>query len=322
MNPTLLRVSFGGVLVVLLLVYLLVNVASGQGRLKGVVAGHDYHRTIVRDGRARKYFVHVPVGYDSTKQWPLVLVLHGGGGNGSKVADLTGFSARADADGFIVAYPDAVNGHWNDGRAVRRFKSQREGIDDVAFVAALIDRFESDLGADPKRVYVTGMSNGAMMCHRLACELSDRIAAIAPVAGTLPENMLDASKPSRPVSVLLINGTADPLVPYDGGGVGLVAKRGEVISAPRTAAFWAGLDGCSARPGQAQVLDVDPKDGMRVVVESFGLGRDSSEVLLYTVEGGGHTWPSGGRRNPQFGKTARDINATEVIWDFFRRHHR
>jgi polyhydroxybutyrate depolymerase len=321
-SPTLLRAAFAGTLGVVLLVYLLANVAAAQGRLKGVAAGHDYARTITSGGRARKFLVHVPTGYDRTRQWPLAIVLHGGGGEGRKVAALTRFSELADEAGFIVVYPDAVNGHWNDGRGVRHFKAQREGVDDVRFIATLIDRLERDLGVDPRRVWATGISNGAMMCHRLGCELSDRVSAIAPVAGSVPESLFSGCRPQLPVSVLLVNGTADPLVPYGGGGVGLGTKRGRVIPVRSTADFWVNADGCPAVAARTRVLDADPRDGMRTVVEEFGPGRDSSEVLLYTVEGGGHTWPSGAERPHRFGRVSRDFDATRTIWEFFEKHPR
>jgi polyhydroxybutyrate depolymerase len=316
------RVGLVAVLVVVLLLFVFLNVAKGQGRLKNPKAGEDRAGQILLGGLKRTYIVHLPVGYEKGKSMPLLFVLHGGGGDGRKVARLTGFSRAADSAGFIVVYPNAVNGHWNDGRQVRRFKSQRTDIDDVGFIAKLADRFVRDLGADPLRVYVTGISNGGMMCHRLACELSSRIAAIAPVAAALPEPMVDSCRPERGVSVLAINGTADPLVPWEGGGVGLRAKRGEVISVPATVEFWVRANGCGTDPEIAEMPGIDPYDGIRVVRERYSGGRDSSEVVLYRVEGGGHTWPSGARRAARFGETARDIDATRVILEFFLKHRR
>lgn len=332
------RLAVVGVLVLVLLLFVLVNVARGQGKVKDVKAGTDQAGSMVHGGLKRTYLLHVPKGFDRAKQWPLVFVLHGGGGDGSKVAKLTGFSGKADSAGFVACYPDAVNHHWNDGRQVRRFKSQRDDVDDVGFIAALVDRFAKDLNVDRQRVYATGISNGGMMCHRLGCDLADRIAAIAPVAAAMPEPLSQAlgtvpglpvgipgdspRRPARPMPVLAINGTRDPLVPYAGGGVGLYHKRGEVLSVARTIGFWVAADSCSPKPETTEVPDVDPHDGIKVVRERYYGGRDSSEVILYRVEGGGHTWPSGARRVALFGKTARDIDATEVIWEFFSRHER
>jgi len=332
------RVAVAGVVLVALLLFVLVNVARGQGKVKDVKAGTDRTGSFVYGGLRRTYLLHVPTSFDKDRPWPLVFVLHGGGGDGAKVAKLTGFSAKAEAAGFIVCYPDAVNHHWNDGRQVRRFKSQRDAIDDVGFIAALIDRFAKDLNVDRQRVYATGISNGGMMCHRLGCDLADRIAAIAPVAAGIPEPLSQAlgtvpgfpaeipgdspRRPAKPVSVLAINGTRDPLVPYEGGGVGLHHKRGEVLSVARTLDFWVAADNCSPKPETTDIPNVDPHDGIKVVCERYSGGRDSSEVILYRVEGGGHTWPSGARRVARFGKTARDIDATEVIWEFFASHRR
>jgi polyhydroxybutyrate depolymerase len=313
--------AVGGVVLVLFL-FVLVSVARGQGRVKDARTGTDQPGSIVHGGLKRTFLLHVPKGFDEAKQWPLVFVLHGGGGDGAKVAKLTGFSAEADSAGFVVCYPDAVNHHWNDGRQVRRFKSQRDDVDDVGFIRALADRFAADLNVDPTRVYATGISNGGMMCHRLGCELFDRIAAIAPVAAGIPEPLADSARPERPVSVLAVNGTKDPLVPYEGGGVGLYHKRGEVLSVARTIGFWVAADSCGPKPETTEITDVDPADGIKVVCERYSGGRDSSVVILYRVEGGGHTWPSGARRVAKFGKTARDIDATRVIWEFFAKHRR
>jgi polyhydroxybutyrate depolymerase len=335
------RMAAAGIVLLVLVLFVLVNVARGQGRVKEAKAGADHTGSIVHGGLKRTYLLHVPKGFDKAKQWPLVFGLHGGGGDGSKVAKLTGFSAKADSAGFVVCYPDAVNHHWNDGRQVRRFKAQRDGVDDVGFIAVLTDRFVKDLNVDPGRVYATGISNGGMMCYRLGCELADRIAAIAPVAAAMPEPLGQAlgtvpgfppeilgdsprspRRSLKPMPVLAINGTEDPLVPYEGGGVGLRHKRGQVLSVQKTIEFWVAADSCGPKPETTEIPDVDPHDGIRVVRERYIGGRDSSEVILYRVEGGGHTWPSGARRVARFGKTARDIDATEVIWEFFARHTR
>lgn len=331
--------AVAGVVLAALVLFVLVNVARGEGKVKDVKCGTDQAGSIVHGGISRTYLLHVPKSFDKERLWPLVFVLHGGGGDGAKAAKLTGFSAKADAAGFIVCYPDAINHHWNDGRQVRRFKSQRDAIDDVGFIAALIDRFAKDLNVDRQRVYATGISNGGMMCYRLGCDLADRVAAIAPVAAAMPEPLADSAQPSEPVPVLAINGTKDPLVPYEGGGVGLYHKRGQVLSVSKTIEFWVAADSCSPKPEITEIPDIDPEDGIRVVRERYLRGATDSgsptsdfelrtsgfaerDVILYRVEGGGHTWPSGARRVARFGKTARDIDATEVIWEFFARHRR
>jgi len=304
----------------LVLLLVLLGIARAQ-RFKAELEPGDQLGSMVFEGRKRTFLVHKPLLTGPAPRRPLVVVLHGGGGTGRAVAQLTGFSALADSAGFVVVYPYAVNGHWNDGRNVPQFRSQRENVNDVGFIAALIDSLVEKLNVDPKRVYATGMSNGAIMCYRLAGELSEKIAAIAPVAGALAEPYAGTCRPSRPVSVLALNGTEDRLVPYEGGEVGLFAQRGRVISVAKTIEFWVKANDCSAEP-VVSWIDADPNDGVRIKQEVYAGGRDGSEVILYTVVGGGHTWPAGAVRPRRFGRRAQDLDATRVIWEFCRRHQR
>jgi polyhydroxybutyrate depolymerase len=233
-----------------------------------------------------------------------VLVLHGRGGSGAAVARLTGFAARADSAGFIAVFPDAVTRRWNDGRL-------STGPDDVGFLAALVSELAGEYGVDTSRVYVTGMSNGAIMCFRLAAERPGVFAAIAPVAGSMSRQSLDTWQVERPVPVLMVNGTLDPVVRYRGGK--------ELASVVRTARFWVLANGCGPNPETLAVPGPTPGDSTSVTCERW-TGKGKSEVLLYTVVGGGHTWPSGGARPARFGPTSRDIDATRLIWEFFTRH--
>ncbi|MEO0079942.1 MAG: PHB depolymerase family esterase [candidate division WOR-3 bacterium] len=318
MRPEIGPIFAGGFALVLVLV--LVGTARAQGAKSDMGAG-DQLCSLTFEGRKRTFLVHIPPQTAGLKNLPLVIVLHGGGGNGRAVARLTGFSALADEKGFIVVYPDAVNGHWNDGRQVRQFRSQRENVDDVGFIAALIDSLAKRLKVDPKRVYATGISNGAIMCHRLGCELASRLAAIAPVAGAIAEPLNGRCQPARPVSVVAINGTEDRFVPYEGGGVGLLAKRGRVVSVAQTIEFWVRANGCSTRP-IVNVRDIERADGMRIRQERYLGGREGSEVMLFTIEGGGHTWPGGAERPRRFGPGTRGLDATREIWEFFSHHRR
>jgi len=190
--------------------------ADGQNTSSPDTLKYHYSSSIFSGGLQRTYSVHIPNSYDKTSPTPLVISLHGGGGTGQGMNKLTNFDSIADAENFIVIYPDGFEKHWNDGRNVQRYRTQAQNIDDVGFISALIDNISNEVNIDAKRVYVTGISNGAMMSHRLGCELSQKIAAIAPVAGNIPANMASVWSPSRPVSVLIINGTDDPLVPWAG----------------------------------------------------------------------------------------------------------
>lgn len=288
----------------------------------------DYSDSIIFGGLKRTYLIHVPPVDDKTKPLPLVIALHGGGGTAKYMVKHTlgGFDKLADKNGFIVVYPDGIEKHWNDGRREEEtgYRAHKENIDDVGFISALIDSLIKKQNIDPKRVYVTGISNGAMMSYRLACDLTEKIAAIAPVAGNLPQDIYSSCKPSRPISVLAINGINDPLVPFTGGNVtgpfGF-KKLGKVLSTSDTVKFWAAFDKCSSSH-VTQEPDKDPQDGTRVQKKVNGDCKEGTEVILYTIEGGGHTWPGGWQYLPEkiVGKTSRDIDANEIIWDFFKNH--
>ena len=269
----------------------------------------------------RTYDLHLPTAYDGSKPTPLVLALHGGGGAGTGMIALTGLNGGADRNDFIVAYPDGIDHHWNDGRVVN------PDVDDVAFISALIDHLAATLNVDRKRVYATGMSNGGIFSNRLGCELSGQLAAIAPVAGTLSVNDAARCAPKQPVSVIAFHGTDDPLVPFNGGtvrGENIGGIGGEVLAAPDTAARWAKFDGCTGSPTVADLPDVDPGDGTRVQRETYGTCQGGSAVVLYIITGGGHAWPGGLPYMPALviGKTSRDINASQLIWEFFAAHSR
>jgi polyhydroxybutyrate depolymerase len=278
----------------------------------------DWQGPVDVRGVERTYLLHLPPSYDSRKPAPLVLVFHGGRGSGKRVARMTGFSRLADEKGFIVVYPDGLDGHWNDGRP----RPGESPPDDVAFISTLIDRLGTLLAIDRKRVYATGISNGAIFAQRLGCELPDKIAAIAPVAGTLARDLAGKCRPSQSVSVLMIHGTADAFVPYGGGEVrGDIGGR--VLSVKETAAMWAQANGCVDAAPQEQMLAPKSASGLPVRRETWGPCKAGTDVVVYTVEGGGHTWP--GAPAPRamarvVGPTSQDFDATRVIWEFFELH--
>jgi polyhydroxybutyrate depolymerase len=163
------------------------------------------------------------------------------------------------------------------------------------------------------------------MAYRLACELSHKITAIAPVDGNIPLMLSDECSPSGPVSVLAINNVNDPLVPYNGGeiyGHFHRVKLGEVLSSEESVGFWVKRNRCSVTPVVVEEPDRNPGDGTRVISKKYLNGMAGTEVILYSVTGGGHTWPGGIQYLPKWmiGKTSKDINATEVIWTFFKKH--
>jgi polyhydroxybutyrate depolymerase len=268
-------------------------------------------RTLQTGGVTRRYILYLPSTWHRGRPAPLVLVFHSGGGRASGIAPHTGFSRLAEREGFVVAYPQGLNGRWNDGRGYAATH------DDVGFVRALLDTLERELSIDPRRVYATGISNGAMFAYRLACDLPGVFAAVAPVAGAMPADLAPACAHTQPMSVLAFQGTADPLMPYAGGGV--ARRRGRVLSAERSIAFWATTSGCAAAPVTTEEPD-RVTDGTRVRRTVYGACREGRAVELYTIEGGGHTWPGGPPVGGAVGRVTREVDGTAVIWAFFAEH--
>lgn len=252
--------------------------------------------TIEHGGLARTYRLYMPPQLDRSRPAPLVLVLHGAGGDSAAMVRTTNFNAVADAHGFVVAYVDGFEKHWNDLRGIPEWAAQRNNVDDVGFFAALIGRLTAAGGADPRRVYVTGISNGGLMTHRLGCELADKVAAIAPVVRTFTRALSDGCRPAKPLPVLMFFGTADKLVPFDGGVQKMGSKETPVLSAHETIAKWAALDGCASAPKVTKEQMTERRE--------YRQCRANTRVAAYIIEGGTHSWPSG---------------AAETIWSFFSR---
>lgn len=284
--------------------------------------------SILHDGIERTYFVHVPDSYSSKQPAPLLVLLHGGGGLARRMLAFTGFGPLSEKHGIVILAPAGVDRHWNDGRKKTGYRSHDENIDDVGFIAALIKKIEAEYKIDSNRIFVAGISNGAMMSYRLGLELPDRIAAIAPVVGAMPEPLArdwaEKKNTLQPVPAIIFNGTDDPLVPFDGGEVHLLRKKlGTVISVPDTVQLWAARNGCTAKPKISAVAVSDA--GMRVNKTVFGESGTEAEVVLYTIEGAGHAWPGpepGAQYLPPrlIGRACHGLNATELIWQFFESH--
>lgn len=266
----------------------------------------------------RFYRIHVPPAYDGKTPLPLVLVFHGRSELARDIAEITRFSKLADRQGFIVVYPVGIREHWNDGRIATPIFAAGN-YDDVGFIATLLQRLEGSLAIDMNRIYATGMSNGGMFVQRLACELDGTFAAIGPVAGTLPVDITPRCTPKQPVSVIEFHGTNDAYVHWQGGSVRAVG--GKTLSVPKTVAHWRALDHCAETPDIEYGPHNDPDEPQRVRRERYGSCREGTEVVLYAIEGGGHTWP-GGPDDPLLfaGAVNRDISATNLIWRFFSEH--
>lgn len=265
----------------------------------------DQTLTLTFGGVSRTVDVHVPKNYDPKKPSALVLDFHCYGGDEKQEQGLTHINEKADAAGFVSVHARGTGGllSWNAGACCGDAKTT--GVDDVGFVRAMLDVLDATLCLDPKRIFATGFSNGGFLSYRLACELADRVAAVAPVASVLG---ITSCAPKRPVPVMHFHGTSDPLVPW-GGDPSLGYP-----SVLDTHAGWAKRNGCGSttkeiyRKGDTHC---DTYDGCPAGVA----------VTLCTVDGGGHTWPGGfAALGPGNGKMTTDISATDAMWDFFVTH--
>ncbi len=231
-----------------------------------------------------------------------------------------GFNALADQKGFFVAYPEGIRGNWNDFRSDPIDYAHRENLDDAGFISALIDKLASEYPVDAQRVFATGISNGGFMSLRLACELSEKIRGIAAVTATHPVEAEGKCRPSRPMNIMIINGTTDPLVPYNGGYVeAFGTRRGKVLSTEDTLRFWVEAGKCTVAPVIEDLPDNNSNDGTRVRKISYLSCSGNARVVLYSILGGGHTWP-GGRQylsKRLVGVASQQVDACVLIWDFF-----
>lgn len=306
--------------------------------------GPGFHNITITGWENRDYRLYVPKSYDKLRPMPVMLVLHGGGGNGWTLYSLTcpdGKSTNskcmnniAEREGFIVVYPNGVENPsinevrtWNGGGGKEGYVCASgyacdNNFDDIGYFNALLDNLEDRINVDKNRVYATGISNGAAMSHRLACQLSDRITAIAPISFGNQYSANANCNPSRSVPVVEFHGTKDPYATYDGGqGHSIFGQEnGLVVGAPQSVADWAERNGCSSNA--TQEMPDSSNDGTTVTKISYYGCRNDGDVVLYRINDGGHTWPDGQEYAPAWtiGKTTRDINANEVMWDFLKRY--
>jgi polyhydroxybutyrate depolymerase len=276
-----------------------------------------YKRAVVHDGQKRPYLLFLPKNYSAAKPTPVVLALHGATMNASIMAQYCGLNDKASEAGFMVVYPTGTGPAellltWNAGAFPGSLRGKK--VDDVGYITKVLEDVAAVAHVDPKRTYATGLSNGAMMCYRLAAEMSERIAAIAPIAGTLA---LDEIKPKRPVPVCHFHGTEDSLVPFDGLG-----KKGtnlyKFASVPESVAAFVALNGCADKPIVQELPAFEDK--IKVSRQIYNGGKNQAEVILYLVHGGGHTWPGRDVAPAFLGRCARNISANDIMWDFFQRH--
>ncbi|MCL4215683.1 MAG: prolyl oligopeptidase family serine peptidase [Candidatus Hydrogenedentes bacterium] len=261
----------------------------------------------------RSYFVHIPPNLDPAVPSPLVLVLHGGASNARNGMKISGFEAKADAEKFIAVFPSGTGGlkllrTWNAGTCCG--PASDNNVDDVGFIRMLIEHLKAQMNIDPQRIYVAGFSNGGMMVYRLLCEMPEAFAAAAVLSGVIH---VEECIPSEPVPLVVFHGTADELVPYAGGKPKLTIPGYERIdpSFEFTVSTWAKLNRCVTPP-------TAERNGA-VIHEIYSAREDGAPVEVYTIQGGKHAWPGGQKEWFFAPKPADEINATDVIWDFFKR---
>jgi polyhydroxybutyrate depolymerase len=320
-----------------------------------VLCAQETKEKVTVDDVDRTFMVRLPTGYDSQRHYPVVILLHGMNQDADDMERLTRFDELADKDGVIAVYPFAEHGRWNVGvqaperRPMTMGPSRHRGYggypgggggyprgggyppsqqpssrqpeeqkrsapaDDVAFVNQMLDHLGTKFSVDASRIYVAGLSEGALMSLRLGCSLSDRIAAVAAVGADMPKAMI--CLPSRAVPTLIMDGTSDPVVPYNGGTEHNLNLP--VISAEDSAKAWAKIDRCAEKP-QKDKISSKGKGGMETKVDTYTGCQQEARVVLYSVKGGGDTWPGGEQYEVEktIGKTSQDLNANETIWSF------
>jgi polyhydroxybutyrate depolymerase len=277
------------------------------------VTKRNFEEEVVFNNLVRRYHVHLPSNYEAFNSLPLLIALHGRLGTGKKMIRQTGFNGIADREGFIVVYPEGFKRGWADGRGITH--ADRRGVDDVAFIDKLIRICREKFNLDHTRIFAAGHSNGGFMAQRLAIERSQHFAAVAVVAASLSESLASKFTPSRPMPILFIHGTADPVTPYAGdqqlGGA-------KVLSVAETVKIWTHFNSCNECPQIEEINGLD--DTHAVSVFTYKHCRNHAQVRQYRIEGGGHVWPgepedlsrSGG------GTLNAGIDASEEIWNFFK----
>lgn len=258
------------------------------------------------DGVERSAFLVLPDAYEAGDQLPLVLNLHGAGSNAIEQQAYTGFDAVANANDLLVLYPNGVNATW------AALGVNENGVDDVGFLAALVEYVDAEFGLDRQRIYAFGFSQGGFMSFRLGCERADLFAAVGSVAGLMYSGMFRDCAPIRPVPIMLIHGTADQVVPYNGTAL--------FAGANRVLASWTRYNGCPPPPSAQRLPDVVTTDDSTVVQVAASNCQAESEVLFFRINNGGHTWPGAVSNIPSLGATNRDIDANSEFASFFLRH--
>jgi polyhydroxybutyrate depolymerase len=279
-------------------------------------------RKINVDGLQRNYIIHLPPSFKALNKLPIIFALHGGGGTAKGAVPFYDLEPLADKNNFIIVYPDAVNKAWSIPGMASRVKGLDTTVNDLHFMNALLDTMIANYKADPAKVFCTGISRGAMFSYYLADAMNARITAIAAVCGGISKTEEQTYSLKKPIPVLIINGTADPLVKYD-GRYGTLNKRNkgdedaDMLPTEDLVKKVVSLDNCNAVPQKLSVPDADRYDGC---TETEYIYDDNDvKVDFIKIENGGHTWAGSTQYLPKFliGRLCRDFNASQKVFDFF-----
>ncbi|HMN50098.1 MAG TPA: alpha/beta hydrolase-fold protein [Ignavibacteriaceae bacterium] len=268
--------------------------------------------TLMIFGRNRFFKVHLPLGYTVQKEYPVVFVFHGGGGNPDNIEKTTDFSAKADKEGFIVVYPYGTGSFpkklltWNTWDCCGY--ADKKNIDDVSFIKKVLEIIKTKYSVNQNMIFATGLSNGGMMCYLLACEMPDQFAAVAPVAATMfDENQCTANSE---ISMIIFNSIDDKHIPYEGGIGDESIVKVEKMPVEKVVNFWVNKFNCVLL-NKTEVSSYNKIDYMN---------KKGTEIIFYKMMGGGHSWPGGERGRLFADKPVKDVSATDLIWDFFKNH--
>lgn len=274
-----------------------------------------HERSLKFQNLNRTYRLHVPSGINDMSKAPLVFVFHGGKGSGEKVEASSGFHILGEANTFYTLYPDGIGTNWNDGRGTT--DAELQGVDDVGFITKLVEELTNDkqLRIDLSRVFVTGPSNGGMFTYRLICDASNIFRAAAPVIANIPTNYIASCNPPQQISVLTINGLSDPLIPFDGGETG--GDGGYVESYDDSISKLIALNGCDGS-FSTEALPIIVADGTSVEKRTYSNCTSPEQLISYFATNAGHIWYPNDANFPGLtGNTTKNMDNTQVIWDFF-----
>jgi len=260
------------------------------------------------DSVATTYWLHLPKGYTKTKKYPLIVNFHGLGSQAMKHRNYCEMDKVADQENFIVVYPQSSHQGWNTGIG---FRSYTNGPDDIAYFNKLLDTLETAFSIDKNRIYATGVSLGGSFVYRVACEMSNRIAAVASVSGLMSDSTLIYCNPVRNIPVLHIHGTKDHIMKYTG--------MHQAFGAEEVVKLWALKDQCENKPDTIHIPNRVKSDHSTAILIKYTHCANGSEVWFYKIDKGGHTWPGSAKQFKLMGKKNKDFNGSEAVWEFFKK---